>query len=607
MWFQRQASQAVATMVLGLSSFVFGAGSVVHVDDDAPPGGDGASWDTAYRFLQDGLTSAAKGRVNEIRVAQGTYKPDRDEANPDGTGDREATFQLINDVALIGGYAGFGAKNPDAHDIELYETILSGDLLGDDEPGFVNIQENSYHVVTGSDTDVTAILDGFAITGGNANGTSEDSTNQGGGMYNAISSPTVTGCSFIANLAISFGGGMFNEDESNPTVTYCTFGGNQASAGGGMANYQSKPVVTESTFISNTSTIEVVFGGGGMFNIDCNPVVANCTFETNVAVNGGGILNFVASPSITNCTFVRNSAFGGGYSRGGGVYNNAFSSPKVTSCTFNGNYVDWWGAAMLNANGSSPQITNCVFSGNRADLDCGGIFNLEESSPTISNCTITANEADYGGGIVSYMGSYPVLFNCIVWANVGVNGQIVGEPANVAYTCVQDGYPGIGNIDSDPIFVRNPDPGPDGVWGTEDDDYGDLRLAAGSPCVDAGNNWGMTKDEFDYDEDGILCELFPVDLDGSPRFNADEADFDPGCGVPVVVDMGAYEYQFDPAGNVIFADLNADGTVAGVDLLGLLASWGPCGKGCCLADLDIDGNVGASDLLAMLTNWGPCP
>ncbi|MHC5115282.1 MAG: hypothetical protein ACYTGP_12740, partial [Planctomycetota bacterium] len=56
-------------------------GSVLRVDDDAPPGGDGQSWATAYRFLQDALAEAgAKGSdVTAIRVAQGLYLPDRDE------------------------------------------------------------------------------------------------------------------------------------------------------------------------------------------------------------------------------------------------------------------------------------------------------------------------------------------------------------------------------------------------------------------------------------------------------------------------------------------------------------------------------------------------
>ena len=52
-----------------------------------------------------------------------------------------------------------------SRDPNIYQTILSGDI------GVVdNNSDNSYHVVTGSDTNSTAILDGFTITAGNANG-----------------------------------------------------------------------------------------------------------------------------------------------------------------------------------------------------------------------------------------------------------------------------------------------------------------------------------------------------------------------------------------------------------------------------------------------------
>ncbi len=71
-----------------------------YVDDDAPLLGDGLSWDTAYRFLQDALAEAAGNpAIDEIRVAQGIYKPDRDAAFPEGNGDQTATFQLIEAVA----------------------------------------------------------------------------------------------------------------------------------------------------------------------------------------------------------------------------------------------------------------------------------------------------------------------------------------------------------------------------------------------------------------------------------------------------------------------------------------------------------------------------
>ncbi|MEZ6210988.1 MAG: hypothetical protein R3B46_07045 [Phycisphaerales bacterium] len=37
---------------------------------------------------------------------------------------------------------------PDANDSALHETVLSGDLDGDDEAGFVNRDDNAYHIVT---------------------------------------------------------------------------------------------------------------------------------------------------------------------------------------------------------------------------------------------------------------------------------------------------------------------------------------------------------------------------------------------------------------------------------------------------------------------------
>ncbi|MCZ6612642.1 MAG: hypothetical protein O6941_08390, partial [Planctomycetota bacterium] len=305
---------------------------------------------------------------------------------------------------------------------------------------------------------------------------------------------------------------------------------------------------------------------------------------------GNGMYNFGSSPTVTNCTFSGNSA----YDWGGGMYNDN-SSPTVTNCTFSGNTVSGFlggrGGGMYNF-ASSPTVTNCVFSANSATAgelgpgSGGGMYNLV-SSPTVTNCTFNGNTADRGGvGGMHNLGGSPSVTNCILWGN---SPKEISGAAAVRYSDVAGGFAGLGNIDADPMFV--------------DPINGDFRLLSGSPCADAGNNWGVPIDADDYDQDGNTAELFPVDLDGNPRFNADEADFDPGCGVPVVVDMGAYEYQFNPVEEVIFADLNADGVVGILDLLGVLAAWGDA-KNNCLADLDIDGDVGILDLLTLLSNWG---
>ena len=59
----------------------------------------------------------------------------------------------------------------------------------------------------------------------------------------------------------------------------------------------------------------------------------------------------------------------------------------------------------------------------------------------------------------------------------------------------------------------------------------------------------------------------------------------------------------DDAPPAVPGDLNGDGDVDFDDLIGLLASWGPCGPPC-PEDLDGNGQVEFSDLLTLLGNWG---
>jgi len=98
---------------------------VLYVNADAVGAANGSSWDDAFADLQDALTVAQAG--GEIWVAAGVYNPDR------GTGDRTISFELVCGTAIYGGFAG-REECLDERDWVANQTILSGDLNGDDGP-----------------------------------------------------------------------------------------------------------------------------------------------------------------------------------------------------------------------------------------------------------------------------------------------------------------------------------------------------------------------------------------------------------------------------------------------------------------------------------------
>ncbi len=479
-----KGARLVLGMALGaalLASAPVTAGGIVYVDDDAVPAGDGTSWETAFRFLRDGLDAAAKGGVSEVRVGEGVQVPDRNETTPGGTQDRQDTFLLANGVVVRGGYAGIGAPDPNARDVAKFRTILSGDLLGNDGPGFANYDDNSFHVVLATDTDTTAVLDGFTVRAGNGVGLRIQSAarvlectfdaNLGGGVdqNDSAGGSILTACTFTGNAALR-GGGL--EAEAPMTLSDCAFEDNAASRAGAV--YAAAAIrLTRCTFIGNEATsltagavelggegsiveecvfesnrsvkaagaVEARYGtfrdcafvrntsdlnGGGAMLVSGPVSLARCTFEANTATDeGGAILVMADEVLILDCMFTMNGA-----RRGGAIRARMSGSMVITGCTFLANEAPTGGGLSLEE--SSPVVSKCDFNGNVAN-DAAGIAVDMLSEPAIIDCVFLANNAARNGAGIACTGSRPVIRDCRFEANeaqqgAGIYSQSESEP-----------------------------------------------------------------------------------------------------------------------------------------------------------------------------------
>jgi hypothetical protein len=265
-------------------------GRTWYVDAAAAPGGDGTSWETAFACLQDGLAGARD--QDSVWVAEGLYWPDL--GGEWAPGDRVATFRLKSGVTLCGGFPTGGGtweqRNPFLH-----QSILSGNLGDPEESG-----DNSYHVVNGSGTDNTAVLDGCTITGGFADG--DEPRDRGAGLYALWGSPQIRSCIFVGNAAAGQGGGACTI-ESDATFTNCVFNSNAAGdCGGGVYHEQGSVTITNCTFVANQG----LWRGGGVFNASGAAAVANCILWANGRMNGGmydelAQVSGEAKPALDHC------------------------------------------------------------------------------------------------------------------------------------------------------------------------------------------------------------------------------------------------------------------------------------------------------------------
>ncbi|MEM8859194.1 MAG: choice-of-anchor Q domain-containing protein, partial [Chloroflexota bacterium] len=494
--------------------------SIVYVNQNAGGGNNGKSWNNAFTGLQDGLTlaSGCGSEVTEVWVASGVYTP--------GIATTDS-FELLASLGIYGGFVGTETMRSE-RDWEANIAVLSGDIDGDDiinTNGVVvtytnQVGDNSYHVVSGNGVTQTAVLDGFTITAGQADGT--DPYDTGAGLNLNSANPTLSNLTIAGNWADAEGGGMNNES-SDPAMTHITIYGNGAYySGGGIFNRESEPLMSNITVTGNSAG----FSGGGIYNYNCNLIImTNLVVSENTARSGAGIYNDISTTVLTHSIISGNSAS----SSGGGIYHSRdtliFFNSQVTGNTAGSN---GGGIYNYNTTGSNPKLANLTISGNSAGLDGGGIYN-HSGNLNVLNTIIHSNQAS--GSVTTTSAS--------LYKNSGtpsISYSLVENSGGSSAWESSIGTDNGNNVDDDAHFAAAIDPS------AAPSITGDFRLNWSSAALDAGDNTSYNN--------VYATDIYTGDLAGNDRIQN------------TTIDMGAYEMGVTNL-EVIFDGLG-DGTVSGL-------------------------------------------
>jgi hypothetical protein len=537
-----------------------------YVDkDNASTVRNGASWATAFTTVQPAIDAAQRAGGGEIWVAEGTYGEERTSPMHFPRVDT-GSIVMRSGVHLYGGFSGTETQRSQ-RDPQTHPTLLDGSraLLG----------LPALHVVVAADN---ATLDGFVIRGGHnvpvQTGLPANIA-LGAGLYGDAAMTTVANCVFMENIAASKGGAVYIQG-GNFTFSACVFLENEAIQGAGLYIHSGKAALTDCYFKNNKAS----GSGGGIGADNSDLTVQRSSIAANTAVLGGGFwAKGMTLASVADTTFAANRA-----NYGGGVQLES-TMPQFARCAFLGNSVTGAGGALRLLTCDTPgTLENCVFWRNTSKSPGGAILS-EFSKAALLNCSFAQNDnvqplpdppteeplPDVPSGDTLYVAVIKgtpglVVKNCIFPGTAKKEFHAPDGGLSISYSLVEGGYDGTGNVNGTPAFMAA--------------DAGDLRLAAGSPGLDAGTSDGAAAGDFlgltrpqgalvdmgaferplsiqDSDGDGIPNIYEPGNTDGDSKPDAVDTDSD-NDGIPDAVE-GMADVDGDGSRNFTDTDSDDDG------------------------------------------------
>ena len=558
----------VSVPARGLSTMIPFFIRPIYVNLAATGANNGTTWADAYTNLQTAINAAGAGA--QIWVKAGTYKP-TSYLDPKVTNDpRSRSFILKGGVSVLGGFAGMETQL-DQRDVESNPTILSGDFNGNDSAawppvvgndgnvgsGDLTRSENAYHVIGALSQTTAPILDGFTITGGNANNTSYRQPNNGFAipagilLHCAASAIAVVNSDFVLRNAHL----IKNNGKEGPMGIY------------NLTGQLRRVRIADSVFETNLA----YYGKGAGFSaevIGSQNVVSRPLLQVNV-VRSAFLANEARTGPDEDDDLYPDGGEGGAASLYWGVEGN------FVNCAFIDNYANgkktngtpWYDSSSggREGNGGAIQarrycdlnIANSIFAGNLCD-DNGGAINIESGVrlkmyfSTFYDNDSTGNERGFGAGVVfGWYGTNSLRpntmtgYGVVAWQNPPIAQEIdlnqgdwvylpredrwVAPPLPAPSTLSQSIFSTGSSLTNNNGTLRNGNPnfyaansifGADGLYLTTDDG---LRIRSGSIAQNFVS--ARPADFADLDEDGNTTELLPYDAAGvaypsNPPYNA---------------------------------------------------------------------------------------
>ncbi|MCP4437437.1 MAG: T9SS type A sorting domain-containing protein [Aureispira sp.] len=362
-----------------------------YVDASATGAGTGFDWTDAFTTVEDAV-NAPTDESSEIWVAAGTYKPT-------STADRAISFNLKDNHTVYGGFAGTETMLTQ-RDAATNVTILSGDLSGNDNSTILDTEptrnDNSYHLIKIVGNQTGVILDGFTLTGVNANGgtghtsTANSYSNKRGGAVYVDRTSTGTLSASISNC-------IFEKNTAIEAACYAHWNH------WGIASTWMDVDFTNCVFRNNYSADLgiILLAGGASYNQRTRGEWVNNLFYNNTTANKGGVL-YVSGTNANLNTFVNNTFHNNvctNAAHGDVVYASSASSVKFENNIFAGNTND-----AFSITGTSPTIRRNLIEGGSFVTGTNNVYKTAGfTNAAAADFTLTNQSYAVGTGDNSYL------------------------------------------------------------------------------------------------------------------------------------------------------------------------------------------------------------